>query len=73
MNPQSGLSALKSHFFEAKYEMVMKGAREEEKTAVEALYHQAENVYNEALAYHKELTITAPVEGELSKRIAVKL
>lgn len=54
----------------AKYDMVMKGARYEEIDAVEALYHQAENGYNEAMAYFKELEIKAPVDGEISNRIS---
>lgn len=54
----------------AKYDMVMKGARYEELEAVEALYHQAENGYNEAMAYFKELEIKAPVDGEISNRIS---
>lgn len=54
----------------AKYDMVMKGARYEEIDAVEALYHQAENGYNEAMAYFKELEIKAPVNGEISNRIS---
>jgi len=54
----------------AKYDMVMKGARYEELEAVEALYHQAENGYNEAMAYFKELEIKAPVDGEIANRIS---
>jgi HlyD family secretion protein len=54
---------------EAKYDMVMKGAREEEISATEALYRQAKNAYNEALAYKKELTITSPINGEISNKI----
>jgi HlyD family secretion protein len=50
--------------------MVMKGARYEEIEGAEALYHQAENAYNEALAYHVELNLVAPAAGEISKRIS---
>ncbi|MFH0733818.1 MAG: efflux RND transporter periplasmic adaptor subunit [bacterium] len=53
----------------AKYDMVMKGARFEEIDAVEALFHQAENGYNEVMAYHQELKLKAPVDGEVSNRI----
>ena len=53
----------------AKYDMVMKGARYEEIDAVEALFHQAENGYNEVMAYHQELKLKAPVDGEVSNRI----
>ena len=55
---------------EAKYKMVMKGAREEEKGAVAGLYQQAENAYNEAMAYYSELEIKSPIDGEVSNRIA---
>ncbi len=54
----------------AKYDMVMNGARKEEISAVEALYHQAENAYNEAMAYYQELSLQAPIAGEVSKLIA---
>ncbi len=54
----------------AKYDMVMKGARYEEIDALEALYHQAENGYNEVMAYYKELEIKAPVNGEIANRIS---
>ncbi len=54
----------------AKYDMVMKGARYEEIDAVEALFHQAENGYNEAMAYYQELDIKAPIDGEISNRIS---
>jgi HlyD family secretion protein len=54
----------------AKYEMVMKGARWEEISGAEALYYQAQNTYNEALAYHQELELKSPINGELSKKIS---
>lgn len=54
----------------AKYDMVMKGARYEEIDAVESLFHQAENGYNEVMAYHQELQIKAPVSGEISNRVS---
>lgn len=54
----------------ARYDMVMKGARPEEIEAAQSLFHQAENGYNEAVAYHKELCIKAPADGEISKRIS---
>jgi len=54
----------------AKYDMVMKGARVEEIDAVESLYHQAENGYNEAIAYKQELEIKAPVNGEINQCIS---
>ena len=55
---------------EAKYNMVMKGAREEEKRAVQGLYQQAENAYNEAMAYYSELELKSPIDGEISNKIA---
>ena len=53
----------------AKYEMVKKGARTEEIKGAEGLYHQAENAYNEAMAYKQETSLTSPIYGEVSKRI----
>lgn len=55
---------------EAKYNMVMKGARDEEKSAVEGLFQQAENAYNEAMAYYSELELKSPIDGEVSNKIA---
>jgi HlyD family secretion protein len=53
----------------SRYEMVMKGARSEEIAGAAALYHQAQNAYNEAEAYHQELKIISPIDGEVSKKI----
>lgn len=53
----------------ARYDMVMKGARSEEIRAAEALYHQAENTYNEATAYQEEARLASPLDGEVRKRI----
>ena len=53
----------------AKYDLVLKGARAEEIAGAEALFHQAENGLREAMAYQQELTIKAPMTGELSKKI----
>ena len=55
---------------EAKYNMVLKGAREEEKRAVQGLLQQAENAYSEAMAYHSELELKSPIDGEISNKIA---
>lgn len=55
---------------EAKYSMVMKGAREEEKSAVKGLFQQAESAYNEAMAYYSELELISPIDGEVSNKIA---
>lgn len=51
-------------------DIALTGARPEEKKAVAALFHQAENAYNEAIAYQKELTVTATASGEISRCIA---
>lgn len=53
----------------AKLDMVNNGARPEEKEAVAALAHQAENAYNEAMAYYQELSLKAPVDGEITNVI----
>ncbi|MDP4114886.1 MAG: efflux RND transporter periplasmic adaptor subunit [Bacteroidota bacterium] len=58
------MSAAKS-----KYDMALNGARPEEIQGAEALYHQAENGYKEAQAYQQELKVTAPITGEISKKI----
>ncbi len=54
----------------ARYEMVQRGARSEEIAAAEALYNQACNVYNEACAYHKELFLVSPCDGEVYEIVA---
>lgn len=54
----------------AKYEMVKKGARSEEIFGANALYYQAQNTYNEAMAYHSELELISPISGEVSKKIS---
>ena len=53
----------------AKYEIVKQGARSEEVRAAEALFHQAENAYNEAMSYQQETKLVSPIDGEVSKRI----
>lgn len=53
----------------AKFEMVKKGARNEEILMADAGFRQAENVYREVLAYKEELTLVSPLAGEVSKRI----
>ncbi len=54
----------------AKLDMVKNGARREEISGADALFYQASNAYNEALAYHKELEIRSPISGEISKIIS---
>lgn len=53
----------------AKYDMALNGARKEDKAAIKGLVHQAENAYNEAMAYYQELSLTSPVSGEVSRRL----
>lgn len=53
----------------ARYDMVLKGAREEEIRAAQGLFHQAENAYNEAVAYQAETGLKSPIDGEISKKI----
>ena len=53
----------------AKYDMVLKGAREEEKKAVKGQFDQAQSAYNEAMAYYEELEIKSPIDGEISNSI----
>jgi len=54
---------------EAKYQMVLKGAREEEIRGARGLFHQAENAYNEAISYQMEAELISPIDGEVSTRI----
>lgn len=54
----------------AKLDMVLNGARSEEIYATEALFHQAENGYKEALAYYEELKLKSPVDGQVYKKIS---
>jgi HlyD family secretion protein len=56
----------------SKYDMAMNGARPEEIKGAEGLFHQAENAYNEAMAYYSELQIKAPVDGEVTQLFADK-
>lgn len=53
----------------AKYQMVLKGARDEEIRAAEGLFHQAENAYNEAMDYQQETKLTSPLNGEIRKKV----
>lgn len=53
----------------AKLDLVNSGARKEEIEAADALYYQAQNTYNEVLAYKNELNIYAPIDGEIYKKI----
>ncbi len=52
---------------EAKYDLVMKGARKEEIEALEALVKQGESTLDEVQSYQKETTQYAPIAGEVSK------
>ena len=56
----------------ARYTMILNGTRIEELQGAEALARQAENAYNEALAYQQETRLISPADGELSKRIVEK-
>lgn len=54
----------------AKYEMIKEGARAEDRIAAQSLLYQAENAYQEALAYAEELSIKSPINGEVEKIIS---
>jgi len=54
----------------AMYDMALQGARIEDIEAAKGEYVEAHNVYKEALAYHSELEVIAPVSGEVCSRIA---
>ena len=52
-----------------RYDMAKKGARVEEIAGAKSLYQQAENTFNEIEAYHKELIIKSPIDGEIYKKL----
>ena len=52
------------------YDMAEKGVRKEDIQAAEAIYMQAKNVYEEAMAFYEQLDIKAPVSGLVSSKIA---
>lgn len=54
----------------AKLDLVNSGARKEEIEGADALYYQAQNTYNEVMAYKNELRIYSPISGELYKKIS---
>lgn len=54
---------------QARYEMVLHGARSEEIDGAHALLEQAQNALQEALAYQSECEIKAPIDGLVSKRL----
>lgn len=56
----------------SKYDMAINGARPEEIKGAEGLFLQAENAYNEAMAYYSELEIKSPVDGEVTQLFADK-
>ncbi|WKK66701.1 HlyD family secretion protein [Lutimonas zeaxanthinifaciens] len=55
---------------ESLYEMVRKGAREEDKKAARGQLSAVEGKVNEAKAFYEELKIYAPVSGEISAKLA---
>lgn len=52
---------------EAKYDAVLKGARDEEVDALEALVRQGEGSLREVQAYDRETEQVAPIAGEVAK------
>lgn len=54
----------------ANYEMALKGARDEDKKAALALENKAKGAVSEVLAYAKETSIIAPIDGEVASIIA---
>ena len=51
---------------QAKYDMVRKGARDEQVEALEALVEQAQGVMQEVQSYEKEMEQYAPIDGEVA-------
>jgi HlyD family secretion protein len=54
----------------AKYDLAIEGVRSEEQDAAHSLYYQAQNIYNEAVAYAEEKNIISPIYGEVEKVLA---
>ncbi len=54
----------------AKYQMVLKGAREEEIRGARGLFHQAENAYIEAQSYQREAALVSPIKGQISNKLS---
>ncbi len=52
------------------YEKALKGARDEDKSAAQALVHQADGVLVEINSYISETQIFAPINGEISNILA---
>jgi HlyD family secretion protein len=52
---------------QARYDMVMKGARSEELDGLEALVKQGEGSLSEVESYGRETSQTAPISGEVAK------
>ncbi len=57
---------------EARYSIILKGARSEEIDGLRALVKQGEGTLSEVQSYHKEMSQIAPVSGEISKIILHK-
>jgi HlyD family secretion protein len=55
---------------QARYEMAKEGTRVEDRQAAQSLFQQAESGYREACAYAQELTLFAPITGEVEKTVA---
>jgi HlyD family secretion protein len=54
----------------ARYGMAKEGTRTEDRQAAQSLFHQAESAWHEACAYAQELTLNAPITGEVEKTVA---
>jgi HlyD family secretion protein len=48
-------------------DMAEEGARYEDRDAAKSVFYQAQNAYNEAIAYMEELSLTSPLNGEVEK------
>lgn len=54
---------------QAKYDMVLKGAREEEISGAEGLSYQANSALSEVMAYYDEREVRSPIDGEIFKKV----
>jgi len=54
---------------QAKYDMVIKGARDEEISGAEGLSYQANSALSEVMAYYDEREVRSPIDGEIFKKV----
>ena len=56
-----------SNAAKSQYDMAMNGAESEDKEAAQALVNRAKGAVNEVKSYLKEITLSSPIDGEVSE------